>query len=105
MPTFLVLSRHAPENCPMVHEKTRKVYLDWLSSMDKISKKYKVKMLWGGSVETEHLSVFIMEAPNLEAFQKASMEPEVMALMATETTEVKLVFPTMEEGMKILKGK
>jgi hypothetical protein len=104
MPTFLMITRHAPENCPMFNEKTRKTYVDWFSNMDKISKKYKMKMLWGGGVISEHLSVFIIEAPSLEAFQKASMEPEALALGKYETAEVKLA-TGMEEAMKMLKAK
>jgi ribonuclease HIII len=66
-----MISRHAPENCPMVHEKTRKLYMDWFSKMDELSKKYNIKMIYGGSVLSEHLSIFIFEAQSLEAFLKA----------------------------------
>lgn len=104
MPTFLMISRHAPADCPIFNEKTRKVYVDWFSKMDEMSKKYKIKMLWGGAAISEHLSVFIFEAPSLEAFQKASMAPEALALGKYETAEVKLA-TGMEEAMKMLKAK
>jgi hypothetical protein len=101
MPTFFMYSRHAPENCPVVHKKTRKAYLDWYNSIDKWTKKYNIKLLWGGAVPSEHLSIMIFEAPTLEAFQKASIDPAVIALMATETMKVKLAMG-MEEGMKMM---
>ena len=58
-------------------------------------------MLGGWNVSTEHLTVFACEA-SLDAFQKLSMEPEILAVSAYETGEVKLA-SGMEEAMKILK--
>jgi hypothetical protein len=105
MPTFLMMSRHAPESCPMLNEKTRKTYINWLSKLDEINKKYKFKVLWSGAISSEHLSIFIIEAPSIEAFEKASMEPENIALMATETMEIKLVTSmTIEESLKLFKS-
>jgi hypothetical protein len=105
MPTFLMMSRHAPESCPMVNEKTRKTYLNWLSKLDELNKKYKLKVLFSGGISSEHLSIFIVEAPSVEAFEKSSMEPENMALMATETMEVKLVTSmTIEETLRLFKS-
>jgi hypothetical protein len=105
MPTFLMMSKHAPESCPMVNERTRKVYINWLSKLDEINKKYKMKVIWVGGVPSEHLSIFVMEAPSLEAFEKASCDPENIAMMATETMEVKLVTSmTIEETIKLFKS-
>jgi hypothetical protein len=105
MPTFLMMSRHSPESCPMVNERTRKVYVNWLSKIDEINKKYKMKVLWMGGIPSEHLSIFIMEAPSLELFEKASMDPENIAMMATETMEIKSVMSmTVEETIKMFKS-
>jgi hypothetical protein len=104
MPQFLMISKHSPENCPMVHEKPRKAYVDWFNKLDEWSKKYKIKTLWAGGVMSEHLSIFIFEAPSLEVFEKASMEPESLAMMATETTEVKLAMSMdSPEAIKMMK--
>jgi hypothetical protein len=105
MPTFLITTRHAPESCPMAHEKTRKAYIDYLSKMDEWSKKYKIKVIWSGGIMSEHLGITIVEAPSLEAFEKASMEPESMAMLATETTEIKMVMSmSIEESIKMMKS-
>jgi hypothetical protein len=105
MPQFLMISRHAPENCPMVNEKTRKTYMAWLSKMDEWFKKYKIRLIWAGGVMSEHLSVFVVEIPSLEVLEKASMEPEMMAMMATETMEIKLAMSmSPEEMLKMFKG-
>jgi len=76
-----------------------------LSKVDEINKKYKMKVIWSGGISSEHLSIFIVEAPSLEAFEKAGMEPENMVLMATETMEIKLVTSmTVEETLKMFKS-
>jgi hypothetical protein len=102
MPTFLIISRHTPENCPMYNEKKRKAMLAYFNKMDAWAKKYKVKMVGAWSVPNEHLNFLVVEAPSLEAFQKVSMEPEAMAVGATETFEVKMVM-NEEEIMKALR--
>ena len=101
MPIFLLISRHSPENCPMFNEKARKVNIEYMSKVDGLAKKHGLKNLGGWTVPNEHMSVGVIEAPSLEAFQKASMEPEVMALGAYETWEVKAAMST-EEAMKLL---
>jgi hypothetical protein len=101
MPMFLCISRHTPENCPIFNAKTRKAYVDFASKIEGITKKHGIKILWGGGVESEHLSVMAFEAPSLEAFQKFGMEPEILALGATETMEIKLAM-SMEEATKML---
>jgi len=102
MPTFLLISRHSPENCPLFNEKKRKANLAYLDKFDAWSKKYGVKTVGVWSVPNEHLTFMVIEAPSLEAFQKVSMEPEAMAVGASETYEVKLAL-NMEEIVKMLR--
>jgi hypothetical protein len=86
----------------MFNEKARKVYMEYFSKLDGISKKHGIKMLGACTVYTEHLTVNIFEAPSLEAFQKCGMEPEVLAISAYETYEVKSALG-MEEATKMLR--
>jgi hypothetical protein len=102
MPTFLLISRHTPENCPMNNEKKRKANLAYFAKWDAWSKKYKVKMVGVWSVSNEHVSFVLIEAPSLEAFQKLRMEPEARAVAATETIEIKIVV-NKEEILKMLR--
>jgi hypothetical protein len=102
MPTFLLISRHSPENCPMFNEKARKVFMQYSSKLDGILKKHGMKMLGSWSVPTEHLSVVVFEARSSEAFQKCGMEPEVLALSAYETYEVKSALD-MKEAVKMIR--
>ena len=103
MPTFMVISRHSPEYCPEFNEKVRKAILELMGKMDGLLKKHGVKMVgaWFGFVSTEHTYYMVFEAPSLEAFQKLSMEPELLAASAHDSQETKIV-KNLEEIMKEL---
>jgi tyrosyl-tRNA synthetase len=101
MPTFLSIARHSPENCDWFNEKSRKVTLELIGKLDKLLKKHGCKMLGAWSVEpSEHLGLWVIEAPTLEAFQKFGMEPEVLAASAYCTIETKIV-TSLEEETKL----
>jgi len=101
MPTFVVISKHSPENCPIFNAKSKKAHLAYMGKLDAWSKKYGVKLLAAASVPNEHLSVAIYEAKSMEAFEKAGTEPEIMALGAYSTLEIKTAL-NMEETKKML---
>jgi hypothetical protein len=101
MPTFLVISKHSPDNCPMFNEKAKKAMLAYLNKMDVWAKKYGLKVLAAASVPNEHLNAMICEAPSLEAMEKAGTEPEIIALGAYNTIEIKTALNT-EETKKMM---
>jgi hypothetical protein len=84
----------------MFNAQTRKVYNDWFAKMPEISKKYGIKMVAACTVNSEHLTISILEAPSLDAIQKASMEPEFFAVNSVDTVEIKPAL-NMEEGVKL----
>jgi len=90
MPTFMTIARHSPESCPMRTEKGRKLVLDVTTRMEAVTKKHGVKLLGMWSDPSEHLIVSIYESPTLEAFQKLSMDSELAAWNAINTTETKV---------------
>lgn len=102
MPLFLQTSRHTSESCPMHNEKVKKVYLDFISKMGRLTKKHGVKVLGTWTSMPEHLIVVVYDVPNPEAMLKFSMEPEVMEWLSYQTTENRPV-KTLEEVMKLLK--
>jgi len=102
MPTFLLISRHTPEDCPIFNAKTKKMQLAAFDKMDDWEKKYKLKIA-ACSVPNEHLSVMICEG-SFEDMMKVSMEPEMLALNQFSTTEVKQAL-NMKESMKMVRGK
>jgi hypothetical protein len=104
MPTFLLISRHSPENCPMFNEKVRKVTLQLVTKMEELLKKHGVKMVGTWLVPTEHLMFEVYEAPSYEAFQKFGREPEILATMAYNTTEMKSAISAEEAAQMLLQA-
>jgi uncharacterized protein with GYD domain len=91
-----------PESCPLHNEKTKKTMMDLMAKMEKLAKKYGVKMVGNWVAIPEHLIVSVYDAPSMEALLKLSMEPEVMAWMGYNITETMPVM-TLDEVQKILK--
>ncbi|MCP8323615.1 MAG: GYD domain-containing protein [Candidatus Methylarchaceae archaeon HK02M2] len=103
IPTFLEISRHSPENCPVYNEKVKKMLLPGINQLEGLLKKHGVKMIGGWSVFTEHLTFIVYEAPSFEALQKFEMEwEEITKSSSYMTTEIKSA-TSMEEAMKMLK--
>ena len=103
MHTFIEITRHSPENCPMYNEKVRKIMFQGFNRLEELLKKYGVKMIGGWAVSTEHLMFAVYEAPSLEAFEKLGMEWEkITRAGAFFTCEIKLA-NNLEEMMKMLK--
>ena len=102
IPTFLIISRHSPENCPMNNEKMKKLTLELPDKLGGLEKKHGIKRVGVWTVIPEHLLVWVYEAPTSEALQKFSMEPEMVKWMAWNTSEIKLAM-SLEESMKLLK--
>ena len=103
MPTFIIISRHSPENCPMFHEKAKKLWVEYIGESEELFKKHGLRRLGGWVVPSEHLSIGVFEAPNLEAFQGFMMDPVCLPFSAYETMEVKLAF-SMEEAGQMLQA-
>ena len=102
MATFLIISRHSPENCPMNNEKMKKMTLELPDKLGGLEKKHGLKRVGVWTVIPEHLLVWVYEAPSSEALQKFSMEPEIARWMAWNTSEIKLAM-SLEESNKLLK--
>jgi hypothetical protein len=103
MPTILKISRHSPENCPLVNEKAKKMNQEVTGKLGELTKKHGIKIVGGWTVVSEHLLVMVYEAPNFEAFQKFAAEPDIVKWLAyQDTTEFKMAM-TLEESMKLLK--
>ena len=102
MPTFLMISRHSAENCPLNNEKMKKMTLELPGKLSGLEKKHGVKRVGAWTVIPEHLLIWVYEASSSDALQKFSMEPEIVKWMAWNTSEIKLAM-SLEESMKLLK--
>lgn len=101
MTLFLMFSRHSPENCPGFNEKAAKTYKALFDNMEALFKKHGIRLVGAWFVPPEHLAVAVYETPSLEAFQKVSMEPEIMAMSAITTSEYKIA-SSLEEIKQML---
>lgn len=101
LPVFFMISRHSPENCPMFNEKAREVWLEYINKSEQVLTKYGAKAIGAWSVPSEHLSYWVYEIPSLDIYQKLGMEPEILAVSAFETYEIKLAY-NMDEITQML---
>ncbi len=101
MPTFLIISRHSPENCPINSEKMKKLTLELPEKLGALENKHDLKRVGVWAVIPEHLTVWIYEAPSSESLQAFSAEPEMMKWMAWNVNEIKLAV-TLEENCRLL---
>jgi hypothetical protein len=101
MPTFLIVSRHSPENCPINNEKMKKLTLELPEKLGDLEKKHGIKRVGVWTVIPEHLTVWVYEAPSSDSLQKFSVEPDIVKWMAWNTSEIKLAM-SLEESNKLL---
>jgi hypothetical protein len=99
---FLQISKHTAESCPMHNEKVRKILEDLYNKMDKLMKKYGIKVVGSWTSIPDHTIIIVYDAPSMEALLKCSMEPEIMAWMGYNMTETKPIM-ALEETMKLIK--
>jgi hypothetical protein len=65
MPTFLMISKHSPENCPMNNEKAKKMSVEVAGKLGKLTKKHGIKNVGSWTVIPEHLVFMVFDAPHL----------------------------------------
>ena len=105
MATFLLITKHSPENCPMFNAKARKTYMELIEKSDALMKKHKVKLIGSAEVPNEHSGYDIYEAPSFEAFKEFGMEPAIMAMGEFLTMEVKPAMNPQEIAQMIKRMK
>ena len=101
MATFLIVSRHSPQNCPLNNEKMKKITLELPEKLVAMEKKHGIKRIGVWTVIPEHLTVWVYEAPSSENLQEFSMEPDIVKWMAWNTSEIKLAM-SLEESVRLL---
>lgn len=102
MPTFMVISQHAPESCWMFNEKTRQIHLNLINKLESLLKKHNITMLSCWFDLPGHTLYEVYDAPSLEAFQKMAMEPEIVQWSAFNIIEIKMV-TSVEDVNRLLK--
>jgi hypothetical protein len=77
----LVITKHAPADCPAHSDDANEVNIEYLNKKAELLAKHGVKEVGAWVVHSEHFIVQVPEAPNLEAMLALSMEPENMNMM------------------------
>ncbi len=90
------ISKHNPEVCPAIHETYKKSTVALLQKMDSLMAKHGVKIAGMWNDHPGHLVYNIYEAPTMEALMGLMMEPEMMAWLAFNTVELKMVLGPQE---------
>ena len=101
MATFLMITKHAPDKCPMYNETAKRAWAKLFANQGEIQTKDGVKPIGAWTVHGEHQTFGVFEAPSLEALHAYMMDPDVLAINASETMELKMVIG-MEEVLKML---
>lgn len=102
--TFLQISKHTPDVCPMYNDKYKKATLDLIDKIEPLASKHGMKFVGSWNVHPEHLVYNVYEAPTMEAFQQFSMEPEMVTWNAFNTSEIKMAMGYKEVGALIKQG-
>ena len=81
---------------------TKQIHLNLLDKLESLLKKYQITLLGCWFDLPGHALYEVYDAPSLEAFQKMSLEPEIVQWSSFNTMEIKLV-STLDDVMIILK--
>ena len=92
----------SPENCVEYNANAKKATLAVMEKLEELLKKHGVKMIGAWIVPSEHLHFMVFDAPSLEAFNALGMEPEISAMGAFNTTEIKMAI-SAQEAIKMLR--
>jgi hypothetical protein len=86
------ISKHNPEVCPTYNGQTRQSTVDLLKKFDSLLAKHGLKLAGMWNDHPGHVVYNIYDVPNMESFMAFSMEPEMVAWLAYNTVETKVVF-------------
>ncbi len=90
MPIVIAMVRHSPENCAMFNTEARKATLSMMAQLEALLKKYGIKVLGAWAVSNEHLIIWVVEFPTLDAMEQFLNEPVMVKEMAFNTVEIKI---------------
>jgi len=74
MTQFALIMTHPPDQCPTANETIRKIFLNRAPEIPRLAKKSGVEFLAGPIISTEHKSVSVVNAANVEAVREFLLE-------------------------------
>jgi hypothetical protein len=83
------ISKHDPDDCPGFNAKYRDIFLNVMDKDESLAAKHKVKIIGVWVDSPGHTAYSIYETPKMENLMDYMMEPEMMAVMSFQTSEIK----------------
>ena len=71
---FAIIASHPPDQCPTANETIRKFFLNRAPEMPKLAERLGVEYLAGPIISTEHKSIAIVRAKNVESVRNLAIE-------------------------------
>ena len=102
MAIIIAVSKHTPEICPANNKDHAKAIKEFSAKIGELTKKHGVKIVGMWIAMAEHAIIQVFEAPNFDAIQELSMEPEVDNLLRYNTTKYKMAV-NFQEAVATLK--
>ncbi len=101
MEQFALIMTHPPDQCPTANETIRKHFLNGAAEIPKLGEKLGVEFLAGPLITTEHKSVSIVKAKNVESVRKFILESGMIQWNSVEVMHGVSMEEAIEELNKL----
>jgi hypothetical protein len=95
------ISKHSPDNCPGFVARYKDIFLTAMEKHEQLAEKHKVKIIGVWVDSPGHTVYSIYDTPTMEDLMAYTMEPEIMAAMSFQTTEMKSLTPAKDVAAMI----
>ncbi len=90
------ISRHSPDNCPMFEAKYKDTFLNVVERHEALAAKHGIKIIGAWVDSPAHTVYAVYETPSIEDLIGYTMEPEMVAAMNFQTSEIRPLTTTKE---------
>lgn len=97
------ISKHSPEACPAFEAKYKELWLNAMEKDESLAAKHKVKIVGVWVDSPGHTVYSLYDTPSVENLMDYTMEPEIMATMAFQTSVIKPLKPAKDIAAMIKK--
>ena len=98
---FAIIASHPPDQCPTANETIRKLFLNRAPEMPKLAERLGVEYLAGPIISTEHKSVAIVRAKNVESVRNLAIESGMIQWNSVEILHGVSMDQALEEINKL----
>ena len=98
---FAIIASHPPDQCPTANETIRKFFLNRAPELPKLAERLGVEYLAGPIISTEHKSVAIVRAKNVESVRNLAIESGMIQWNSVEILHGVSMDQALEEINKL----